>query len=149
MKKIITLVTFILLSTVASAQFSYIYTPADSIYTNVGGWSLKPMYSQKDSTANPDSYFIKFYHPNIKFVRYQSTTNNGRPSSIVWLTSDGYLRRSPIDSIYINHYYTKTQSDALYYLSANPSGFVSNLSTFSTTNLSEGTNLYFTQSRAR
>lgn len=38
---------------------------------------------------------------------------------------------------------------SIYYLNSNPSGFVSNLSTFTTTNLSEGTNLYFTNTRAR
>lgn len=36
-----------------------------------------------------------------------------------------------------------------YYLNSNPSGFISNLSTFTTTNLLEGSNLYFTNTRAR
>lgn len=106
MKKIIFLICFIsLYVNYLHAQFSFQYTPTDSIYTNVGGWSLKKLYSQKDSTGNPDSYFIKFYHPNIQFFRFQSTTNNGTPTSIVWFNSSGYLKRSPIDSLklgYIN-----------------------------------------------
>lgn len=102
MKKLL-IIFSLLLTNNLFAQFSFQYTPVDSIYTNIGGWSLKKMYAQKDSTANPDSYFIKFYHSNIQFFKYQSTTNNGKPTSIAWLTSDGYLRRSPKDSLFINY----------------------------------------------
>lgn len=36
---------------------------------------------------------------------------------------------------------------SIYYLASNPSGFVSNLSSFTTTNLAEGSNLYWTSAR--
>lgn len=115
MNKIIFIISLSSLLTVINntsySQFSNIYTPSDSIYTNIGGWSLKPMYSQKDSTPNPDSYFIKFYHKNIKFVKSDSTRNDGKPKSIFWLDNKGYIKRSPIDSLklgYINLPFTST-----------------------------------------
>lgn len=67
MKKII-FISLLIVPFLSNGQFSFNYTPSDSIYTNVGGWSIKPMYSQKDSTGVSDSYFFKAYHKNFHFM---------------------------------------------------------------------------------
>ncbi len=113
MKKLLSIIGIMLLTVTSSqAQFSFDFNWADSSWTNFGGFTHKTLYVQKDSSANPDSDYFKFYTNIISASRLNSTHNDGRPNSIVWATnSNGELRRSPIDSIYINHYYTKVESD--------------------------------------
>lgn len=125
MKKLLTIL-FSIITLSANAQFGGVYNPLDSSYTNIGGWSLVKMYVQKDSTANPDSYYIKFYQDNVHFMKHYSR-NNGKPTGIMWLDNvTAKLNYSPIDSIKLgqgsiiglsstfNNYYTKTQSDSRY-----------------------------------
>lgn len=75
MKKILSII-LIVFATHTHAQFGFYYNPADSSHTNIGGWSLVSMYAQKDSTANADSYFFKFYHPNVHFMKNSIKRNS-------------------------------------------------------------------------
>lgn len=84
----------------ANAQFNFSYNPADSSWTNYGGFTLKKLYSQKDSTANADSDFFKFYADNIYSDRLTSAFNDGTPVSILWTTNSGFFKRSPISSVF-------------------------------------------------
>jgi hypothetical protein len=79
--------------------------------------------SLKDSTwhlLNSDSVIIH---------SVRNTLNHGTPSNIIWSLSNGALHTSPINLIPVT------------------SAQIADLSTFSTTNLSEGTNLYYTAGR--
>lgn len=84
-----------LVSFFAKAQFGFNFNPIDSSYSNIGGWSGKPLYVQKDSTGSPDSYYFKFIEPNVQFKFLPSSHNDGNPSSILWTDANGYLKKSP------------------------------------------------------
>lgn len=100
MKKLL-FITLLLTNTLISyAQFGFNYSPLDSTYTNYGGWSFKPMYIQKDTTPNTDSYFMKFYHWNLQFVKHGSMKNDGVPSSILWTNDTGKVMRSPVSTLH-------------------------------------------------
>lgn len=142
------LILFIVFSIKAKAQFGFTYNPTDSTYTNFGGWSLVNLYAQKDSTANTDSYFIKYYHKNIHFIKF-ATHNDGVPNTILWLNGT-QLQKSPITSIPISSAQVisglgftplSVESDPL---------FNTKFSAKTTDGLAEGsTNLYSTNTRIR
>lgn len=141
MKKIIFCFLLLIITNISNAQFSFVYNPSDSSYTNRGGWSLVPMYSSKDSTANFDSYYFRIFTNSFRVKRLNSTYNDGRPISIVWTAANGDVRRSPIDSIYLSRYYPVTNPNNYIssYTETDPL-FNTKFSTKSTSDLVEGTN---------
>ena len=76
---------------------------------------------------------------NIRFDAYAPISGH----NLLQVGTDGTLFTLPKSDIAL-------QSDlANYYLASNPSGYISNISGFTTSDLTEGSNLYFTNSRAR
>ena len=138
MKKLFTFL-FVLLTHFSFAQFSFIYNPADSTWTNIGGWSGKILYIQKDSTGLKNSYFFKFYSPLVQFNRHTHLRNDGTPTSILWANDTGALQRSPIASIQIPYTsitsapwltsYTETDPTVPSYVKAITSTNISNWNT--------------------
>lgn len=72
-----------------------------------------------------DSTYIDLYYNNIRFVKYNSLKNDGVPTTILWVDSNGNVKKSTIPSWITSetdpqwnsdktNYYTKTLSDARY-----------------------------------
>lgn len=101
--KRIALIILILTSFISKSQVSFVYNFGDSTWTNVGVYSNKTLYIQKDSGAgNPlDNFYFKFVEPNVQFTFLQSSHNDGSPSSIFWLDNNGWVKKSPISSLII------------------------------------------------
>lgn len=78
------------------------------------------------------------------------TTNKWQPKGS-YLTSFTELDLLSIHSIdssnMLNPYLRKSTAVTLYYSISNPSAYISNLSSFTTSNLTEGSNLYYTSAR--
>lgn len=88
--------------------------------TNTIGNSKMIEYT-KDSTDH-----VMFY-PQIGYAMYNSTRNDGYPTSIAWFDNNGYFRRSPLPS-WITGINSGMVSSALGYTpysASNPSGYIS------------------------
>lgn len=163
----------------STSEFYVINSPTNVIGNSRVGFSMQ------------DSVFFKFWFNRVHFLRYDSSRNDGVPSSILWLNNKGMTMRSPIsslgipdttslsnrinnklntsdttnkwqpkgtylssesDPIYtsgIVNYYTKTQADSRYLQSETDPQFNTKFATKTTTDLTEGANLYYTNTRAR
>lgn len=88
MKKLILLSIVFITSLITNAQFGNAYNSVDSTYTNTGGWSFLPMYAQKDSTVNSDSYFFKSYHRNFHFMNNSIKRNKSFSQSSNFILVD-------------------------------------------------------------
>lgn len=80
----------------AHAQFSYSYNPSDSTWTNLGGWSLKPMYIQKDSISPNNGDFFKHNEGHIYMLKY-ATRNDGQAAKALYVDgSTGEVKQGNI-----------------------------------------------------
>lgn len=103
----------------ATNEFQWYVTNSPGNLLNNSRWVM----GLKDSTYfwnNCDSF---------KIYSIRSGLNHGTPASLIWPQADGTLRSSPVTSIPIT------------------SAQIADLSTFTTSNLAEGTNLYYTATR--
>jgi len=73
-------------------------------------------------------------------------------ASEYWITDEGALNNTiDVQGKYITNnlnWINETQGDLLYYLVSNPEDYISDLDDFTTSDLDEGTHLYFTNARA-
>lgn len=139
MKKLFLTMLCVLLYSIGNAQFGFVYHPYDSSWNNVGGWSNKLLYVQKDSTGLKNSFFFKFYSPLVQFNRHTVARNDGTPTSILWANDTGALQRSPIVSIQLPYTsitsapwltsYTETDPTVPSYVKAITSTNISNWNT--------------------
>lgn len=94
-----------------------------------------------------DSASYRNTSDSIILLSIRSSLNHGNPGNVIFTDALGLLRVGPVSGLAIT---SGQVTDALTftpYNATNPNGYVANLSTFTTTNLSEGTNLYYTAAR--
>lgn len=91
----------IIISTSLFSQVSYVYNFGDSTWTNVGVYTNKTLFIQKDSGAGNllNSFYFKFVEPNVQFQFLPSLHDDGNPTSIFWLDNQGWVKKSPISSL--------------------------------------------------
>lgn len=153
MKKFLTLLLSILLFTSAYTQVShaaFVFTQTnDSIF--VGDWiETDPEFSYNNLIRYiaPDTFL--FYVKQVKFNSFDSLSRTGSPRSQVWLDQYGNLKNSPIGA---NGQIQKSNGSSLiwftptYITSETDPLFNTNFLTKTTTDLSEGTNLYYSTAR--
>lgn len=72
-----------------------------------------------------DSSAVSFYYPSFQLTRFNSSRNDGTPTSIIWTDANGFFKRSPIPAFLTTevdphwqaekiNYYDKTTSDGRY-----------------------------------
>lgn len=98
MKKIILLFAFIF-SFSAKAQFTFGYTPADSIWHNLGGWSYVDLYQQKDSTAYPYSSLWRFTSKLVEFRNLSKEFPNRNHDTLVCVDPNGRTYKRSVSSL--------------------------------------------------
>lgn len=118
MKKLF--LTFALLFTLNNAfsQFVFAFTPADSVWHNLGGWSGIYLYEQKDSTGIAYGSFWRFTSRIVEARNLSNEFANENHDTVVVARSDGRLFKTIISEI---------EKDPIF--SASPSHTISNINT--------------------
>ncbi len=99
MKKFILFSIIFFLALTVNAQFTNQFIAGDSSLRNIGNYSGLTLRTEKDSIKVSMQSYIRFFHNEFRVRRTSSIFNDGKPTSIIWSTSDGQFRRSPLDSL--------------------------------------------------
>lgn len=102
MKKIILLMIFLMVTTMCGAQTVWSYNDygaCHDAYDKCFTAMAEAEPNQYPVMRMHDTSIVQIYTDTFQVDRLSSLYNDGRPTSVVWVTSEGYFRRSPVDSL--------------------------------------------------